>query len=237
MTTPNQQRPPMIIAVASAKGGTGKTTTAINLALAMRGAVLIDGDSPQLSALKWAGIRADNKCLPAVDCMAAAEPGALIRALAGCAGAPAAIIDTPPRMGATGLAAAKRADVVLLMTRPNTPDLLAVQSAAESLTTLAPGRIALVVNQCSPRTSPARLMATMELMANMHGLAIAPPLSMRSDFAASFANGKGAVDANPDGKAAAEVKTLAAWIRRFIQQRQQAGNNPNLKTGRKGSPR
>ena len=63
----------MIIAVANTKGGTGKTTTAVQLALYRQSlgheVWLVDGDEQQ-SALTAVSIRSENNVKPALACSA-----------------------------------------------------------------------------------------------------------------------------------------------------------------------
>ena len=63
----------MIIAVANTKGGTGKTTTALQLALYRQSlgheVWLVDGDEQQ-SALTAVSIRSENNVKPALACSA-----------------------------------------------------------------------------------------------------------------------------------------------------------------------
>ena len=210
---------PLVIVCASAKGGTGKTTVAINLARAIRGAVLIDSGAPQYSAVQWAKLRAKREWLPKINCFPAAGQSALSSALEDAARtSSSAVIDTPPSINATVIAAVKRADAVLLMTRPNFPDLAAIGAAAKKLTNVAPGRIILAVNQCSPADSPYNLIEDVKPMATKYGLATAPPLPTQDDFATTFAVGKAAMDDafSLKTKAAGEIRTLIQWIRKFV---------------------
>lgn len=71
----------MIVVVGSVKGGVGKTTIAVNLAIGLAGrgrdVLLIDADSPQETALAFTQLRAEGR--PVLDYTAIALHGAAIR--------------------------------------------------------------------------------------------------------------------------------------------------------------
>src|SRR3954464_15015922 len=101
------------IAVLMQKGGSGKTTTAINLAvayaLADHSTVLLDLD-PQASACRIADGRGDGG--PVVQDCAHAQLAKTMQA-ASDAGAEICILDTPPKAENASLAAARAADLVM----------------------------------------------------------------------------------------------------------------------------
>ena len=102
------------IAVCNAKGGAGKTTLALHLAVASvqqgHNVTVADLD-PQLTAVNWSQRRSSPE--PVVLACSVSRVGAELERVAGL-GADVAIIDTPPRawVGAdnAALAAAKLAD-------------------------------------------------------------------------------------------------------------------------------
>src|SRR5437868_9944795 len=111
------------IAIISQKGGAGKTTIAIHLAVAAESkgmtTALFDLD-PQASASSWSDKR--NKPSPAVvSAQAARLPGLLEQAAAQLADL--AIIDSAPNADAASLAAARAADLILIPCRPAAFDL------------------------------------------------------------------------------------------------------------------
>ena len=119
------------IALIAQKGGTGKTTLALSLAVAAeqvaKVAVIIDLD-PQATACNWADRRkADTPIV--VDAQPARLPKALEKARQG--GVELAIIDTPARSEQSALAAARSADLIIIPCRPQIYDLETVPNSRE----------------------------------------------------------------------------------------------------------
>jgi len=138
------------IAIISQKGGTGKTTLALNLAVASEQsdnpAVIIDLD-PQASAKGWADSREQDS--PVV---VSAHASRLHEVLAAAKdnGAGLTIIDTAPHSERDALAAARAADVVLIPCRPAILDLRAIASTKE-LADIAKTPALAVLNAVPPR--------------------------------------------------------------------------------------
>ena len=106
-----------IVAVVNGKGGVGKSTIAVSLAVAMslagKAVCIIDLD-PQVTASKWKDRRKDEN--PAV----VATPAARLRQTLDAARNAAldyVVIDTAGRFDSSGLDAARLADLVLIPTR------------------------------------------------------------------------------------------------------------------------
>lgn len=192
-----------VIGVISSKGGTGKTTIAVNLAVAAchQGITcqIVDLDE-QGSATAWGDKRGD--VAPHVVETNARRVGRALEAARG-EGIALAIIDTPGRLTADYF---EVSDLVLVPTSDSELDLEAipqtVQMAAQS------GRYGLVLNRLPPQADAAKLEKSLQ----DRGLPVAPSLSLRTDFKTS-AGGQGVLEIAPKGKAAAEILALYRWIR------------------------
>jgi chromosome partitioning protein len=198
------------VAVISQKGGAGKTTLALHIAVAAELAgystVLIDMD-PQGTAEAWSEWRKE-----APPTVIPAKTATLGRTLEKAAqhGAELAVIDTPPLAEAEARTAAKAADLVLVPCRPNAFDLHSIRTTTD-LTRFA-AKPAFAVFNAGP-VAAARLYAeTTELVIEI-GLNVAPSrLSERAAFRHATGAGQAAQEIEPNGKAAAEMDELWRWI-------------------------
>lgn len=202
------------VAIESQKGGTGKTTTALNLAVAAekagQAAVVIDLD-PQASAAGWKDTRqAETPVVVSVP--PARLPQTLQAAKEG--GAALALIDTAPHAESASLAAAK-ADLILIPCRPGILDLRAIGTTAE-IVKLA-GKLAFVVLNAIP-PGATRLLADARAGAAVHGLAVAPvAIEQRAAFGHALTAGQTAQEFEPEGKAAEEIVQLYDWLQEQLQ--------------------
>lgn len=204
------------IAIESQKGGTGKTTTALNLAVAAeragQTAVVIDLD-PQASAAGWKDTRPGE-----TPVVVSVPPTRLAQALqvAQEGGADLAIIDTAPHAESAALAAAKAADLILIPCRPGILDLRAIGTTAD-LVKIA-GKPAFVVLNAMP-PGATRLIADARTAVAVHGLEVAPvAIQQRAAFGHALTAGQTAQEYEPDGKAAEEIAQLFEWIQVQLQQ-------------------
>jgi chromosome partitioning protein len=198
------------VAVESQKGGSGKTTATLNLAvaagLAGKAAVVIDID-PQASAAGWKDSRPAEAPV-VVSVPPARLPQALEAAREG--GADIAFIDTAPHAENAALAAAKAADIVLILTRPGILDLRAIGSTAD-LAKIA-GKPAFVVLNAIP-PGATRLIEDARAAAAVHGLEVAPVvIEQRAALSHSLTAGQTAQEYEPHGKAAEEIARLFDWL-------------------------
>jgi chromosome partitioning protein len=112
-----------ILAFISQKGGVGKTTLAIHLAVAFTAggynAALLDLD-PQASAAEWKDARTDHT--PPVIAVPAARLEKVIEETK-AAKTDVLLIDTAPHSESTALTAARVADLILVPCQPSIMDL------------------------------------------------------------------------------------------------------------------
>jgi chromosome partitioning protein len=199
------------IAIVSQKGGAGKTTVALHIAVAADQAglsvALIDMD-PQATAETWSVWRKNDEH-PAV---VAAKAPTLTRTLEKAAqlGAALVVIDTPPLAQAEAAEAVRAADLILIPCRPAAFDLHAVRMTARMAQTAS--KPAFVVFNGGPPNAPNIYNQATELVQEI-GLSVAPVrLSDRSAFRAATNTGQAAQEIEPSGKAAGEVERLWQWI-------------------------
>jgi chromosome partitioning protein len=199
-----------IVAVEAGKGGSGKTTTTLNLAVAagMAGktVVVIDLD-PQASAAEWKDTRpAETPVVVSVP--STRLPQALQAARDG--GADLVLIDTAPHSEGAALAAAKAADLILIPTRPGILDLRAIGTTAD-VTKIAGRPVFVVLNAMPPGAT--RLVEDARAAVAVHGLDVAPVvIEQRAALSHSLTAGQTAQEYEPTGKAAEEIGRLYDWL-------------------------
>ena len=199
------------IAIISQKGGAGKTTIAIHLAVAAERlgmkTALFDLD-PQASASSWSDKR--NSPSPAVvSAQAARLPGLLEQAAS--QSADLVIIDSAPNADAASLAAARAADLILVPCRPAAFDLNAIGTTL-NLAAVA-GKPAYVVLNAVPPHGKVGEEARNALSAG--GVKVAPPvLHQLVAFSHAVNDGRTAQELDSKSKAAKEVDALFGWIKK-----------------------
>jgi chromosome partitioning protein len=200
------------IALIAQKGGVGKTTLAVNLAVATgRRTILFDLDQHE-SAVIWADRRKNE--MPHVEFLTerrlseglkAAERGKF----------ELAIIDTPPAAGPQAFTAAQAADLILIPCRPSLIDLDAIRRTAQLVKSA--GVPAFVVFNAAPH-SATTLLEDARAIVEDSGLMTAPTvLRERSAYRAAWPLGKTVVETQPKGKAAQEISGLAKWVLAQLQ--------------------
>jgi len=128
--------PALTVALLQQKGGSGKTTLAINLAaaahLAGRRTLVVDMDR-QASAFDWSSARADGSALDGLAVVKADKAIALPRFREIVGGYEVVFLDGPPRLGDVTQSAAIAADVAVMPIQPGPFDFWAVAETLESL--------------------------------------------------------------------------------------------------------
>lgn len=206
------------IVLATQKGGTGKTTLAVSLAVAASEAgerVLALDLDPQGSLGAWGDIR--NGGTPHVERVPAGRIQQLSTSLATVAkqGFTLAILDTAGADNPATHAAMRAANLCLVPLRPTRLDGLAVTPTIQAIVRLE-RPFAFVLTQCStiPRNSRAGEMAAG--LATL-GMLAEPLITQRADHQDAFASGQGVTEYAPNGKAAEEVRALWQWLARKLK--------------------
>src|SRR5580658_4323246 len=126
--------PMLTVAVLQQKGGSGKTTLAINLAAAahLEGAraLVVDMDR-QASAFDWSAARRDGSPLDGLAVVRADKAMALPRFKEIARGYDYVFLDGPPRLGDVTQSAAVAADVAVMPIQPGPFDFWAVAETLE----------------------------------------------------------------------------------------------------------
>jgi chromosome partitioning protein len=197
------------IAILSQKGGAGKTTLAVHLAVEAEksgfSTAIIDLD-PQASATGWADSRQQET--PSVVSTQASRLRQVLD-VAKQEGAKLTIIDTAPHSEGAALAAAREADLILIPCRPAILDLRAISQSVD-LARIAGKPAAIVLNAVPSRgTLAAEAVQAIE----SYGVNAAPfTFGQRAAFVHCLTAGMTAQEFEPAGKAAAEVAELFRWM-------------------------
>lgn len=200
------------IALANQKGGTGKTTLAVNLAAGLhrRGAtVLLDAD-PQGSAGHWARVGMQDGDLPPVRQVAGNAVEAAIGEAAGTQRY--VLVDCPPHLQSNALRRVMRVvDVVLIPVQPSPLDLWAsidMADAVHAAQRQSPRmRAYLVVNQLDRRNALSGAMQA--ALAEFGVPVLANGLTRRAAFRSAVLEGGSVYALGARGAAAvADVEAL-----------------------------
>jgi len=198
------------IAFLSQKGGSGKTTLAVHIAVAAskhEQVIIIDTD-PQGSATAWGQARKSKP--PTVH---KASPSALAEAIRKADGT-LAIIDTPPHTVPGMDVVASAVDLLLIPCRPSAFDLVAISSSVQ-IAKAAGTPAAFILNGCNHR-SPEMKEAIKVL--ERHGFPICPVApGQRTPFVRAISTGRAVSEFEPRGRAAEEIEGLWKWINKFLE--------------------
>ena len=198
-----------VLALASQKGGSGKTTLSGHLAVQAQrsGAgpvVLIDID-PQGSLADWWNEReADYPAFAQTTVARLAGDLETLRQQ----GFKLAVIDTPPAITMAIQSVIQVAELIVVPTRPSPHDLRAV-GATVDLCERAGKPLIFVVNAAMIK---ARITGEAAVALSQHGTVAPITIQQRNDYAASMIDGRTVMECDPKGKSAAEIAALWAYI-------------------------
>lgn len=198
-----------VLAMASQKGGSGKTTLSGHLAVQAQRAghgpvVLIDID-PQGSLSDWWNERETD--FPAFAQTTVARLAADLEVLRQ-QGFRLAVIDTPPAITMAIQSVIQVAELIVIPTRPSPHDLRAV-GATVDLCDRAGKPLLFVVNAATPK---AKITSEAAVALSQHGTVAPVTLHQRTDFASSMIDGRTVMEIDPNGKSSLEVTALWSYI-------------------------
>jgi chromosome partitioning protein len=208
------------VAAVGQKGGVGKSTVALGLAVAAvqagHIAAVIDLD-PQASASKWKDRRTEDN--PAVTSAQASRLTPALEAARG-AGVEFAFIDSAGRSDDSALAAARAADLVLIPTRTSIVELETLPQVSDLLRLAGSFRKSYVVlNALHPSAGRAGIEEAREVLERMYGFRTCPVhLCQRSAYAEAMVSGSTPQELDPEGKAGQELSRLFQFVCAQLQQ-------------------
>jgi chromosome partitioning protein len=196
-----------ILAVASLKGGVGKTTLTAHLAVQA-----------------WWNSR--EPTTPAFASVDVSELSSHVSALK--AHARLILIDTPPAFLPTVQAAVSVADLVLIPARPSPHDLRAVSPVVD-IVEEAQKPFIFALNAATPRSIIA-LEAVRALA--QHGKVAPVTIHHRIDFAASMVDGRTVGELDPNSRSAEEIASLWLYVNSQLRKYKSSGTTDLRKRGR-----
>ncbi len=198
-----------ILAIASRKGGSGKTTLTGHLAVEAErqgiGPVAIMDIDPQGSLADWWNERvADTPSFVNTTLETLEHDIARLRE----AGVRFLIIDTPPAITRAIRDVIKVSDMVLIPTRPSPHDLRAV-AATVAMVEESGKPLIFVLNAATPR---ARITNEAIVALSQHGPLAPSIVHQRVDFASSMIDGRTVMEVAPSGRAVVEIERLWKYL-------------------------
>lgn len=198
-----------VLALASQKGGSGKTTLSGHLAVQAQRAgagpvVLVDID-PQGSLADWWNEREAEA--PAFAQTTVARLLTDLDTLRS-QGFKLAVIDTPPAITVAIQSVIAVSDLICIPTRPSPHDLRAA-GATVDLCERAGKPLMFVVNAATPR---AKITMEAAVALSQHGTVAPVAIHQRTDYAASMIDGRTVMETDPRGRSAAEIISLWSYV-------------------------
>jgi chromosome partitioning protein len=203
-----------VITISQQKGGTGKTTLAVHLALAFikyhsLKIAIIDTD-PQGSLGKWFMIREEKKISnDNLTFKTASLWGAQYESKALKKDHDIVIIDTPPKIESDARPSIESADLVLIPMAASHVDFWATGAIVE-IAKKANKKILIQINRSNQRSK--LISKTNDFIKSLNLSATKTIIGNRQIYAASMGEGKTAVEKQKKGIAVEEIKHLSEQI-------------------------
>ncbi|MFQ5972722.1 MAG: AAA family ATPase [Alphaproteobacteria bacterium] len=195
-----------VLAFASQKGGSGKTTLAGHVAVAAElsnaGPVALLDTDPQGSLAEWWNAReAETPSFAHCVLSRLSQDLEHMRGL----GVKLLVIDTPPAITATIENVVQVSDLIVIPTRPSPHDLRAAGATVE-IVERANKPLVFAVNAATPR---ARITAEAAIALSQHGTVAPVTVHQRTEFAASMIDGRTVMELKPTSRSTTEI--LGLW--------------------------
>tara|TARA_Y100001949_G_scaffold82903_1_gene70042 strand:- start:175 stop:813 length:639 start_codon:yes stop_codon:yes gene_type:complete len=203
-----------VITISQQKGGTGKTTLAVHLALAFikyhnLKVAIIDTD-PQGSLGKWFVIRSEKKVSnDNLTFKTASLWGAQYESKTLKKDNDIVIIDTPPKIESDARPSIEASDLVIIPMTPSHVDFWATEAIIE-IAKKAKKKILIQINRANRRSK--LISKTNEYINSINVNAFKTIIGHRQIFAASMGEGKTAVEKQKKSNAVEEIKELSEEI-------------------------
>jgi chromosome partitioning protein len=200
------------LAVVSHKGGTGKSTLSIHLAVQAqsegRDTLLVDMDKKSSSGAEWASIRTDKQPL-----VVTAEVSDIteLQQQATDEGFELLIMDCPPYLNDDTDRITKLADFTILPTSPRFADICTLPKGIDKIHQ----PYSVVLNSCTPDPVNKISFKTAQVyqMLNDSGIPVSPVHITRLEaFTEALNYGQGVTEYQSNGKASKQIKVLLDWL-------------------------
>jgi chromosome partitioning protein len=201
--------PMQVLALASQKGGSGKTTLAGHIAVEAErngaGPVALIDTDPQGSLADWWNERRQETPLFAHTYISRIR--ADLEAMRGT-GIKLVVFDTPPAITNTIETVIELTDLVIIPARPSPHDLRAAGATVEIVERCGKPLV-FVVNAA---TKGARITSEAAIALSQHGTVAPVTVHQRTDFAASMIDGRTVMDLDPASASAQEITQLWQYL-------------------------
>lgn len=200
----------MIVTLTNSKGGVGKSTLAVSLAVewSLRGrrVLVLDAD-PQGTALAWSELRAAEGLAGPTVLGVGDNVRTVLLEVAG--DWDVVLVDTAGRQSKRVIAALRESDLVLMPCTPAGPDVWALSETIEVVREVqairSELRAAVVVNG----TTATKLSNTAREAVGQMGVDVAASIARRTAIAEAITAGQSVVEREPKGAGASEIRALA----------------------------
>jgi len=210
-----------VITLLCQKGGSGKSTLSVHLAVAFhregQNVLVLDLDG-QASATEWHDAREEK--LPHVESI---QPSRLEVATAHARkiGTDILILDTAPHSETTALDAARMSDLILVPCQPSIVDIRAMKKTVNLLRLVQAPAFA-IINGIFHNSKSTATEAERTISRHLK-LPVCPVMiAHRITYSRSMITGLTALETDPDGKAAKEIRQLYKWTAAQLEQRKAA---------------
>ena len=209
-----------VITISQQKGGTGKTTLAVHLALAFieyhnLKVAIIDTD-PQGSLGKWFMIRSENKIAnDNLTFKTASLWGAQYESKTLKKDHDVVIIDTPPKIESDARPSIEASDLVLIPMSPSHVDFWATEAIID-IAKKANKKIMIQINRANQRSK--LIIKTNDYIKSLNVPSVDTIIGNRQIYASSMGEGKTAIEKQRKGSAVDEIKKLTDKILQELNQ-------------------